>query len=162
MQNARLALGFTILLVLMAFIPSAAAPKWWLLDQKVTVDNVAAQVSVIPAGPDYAIEVHFESSSYPVGCLSAYRDLHYELRDSNGRIIPVDPQTLAYPPYERQVVEHATTSMAGKPPRPCAQNAPGGVWNVRAFSRTCIRACRPENTPCESALRCLALRVVLI
>jgi hypothetical protein len=105
-----------------------------LLDESVTAGGVKVTINVVqPTRNEYLIEAKFESSSYPVGCLSAYRDLHYELLDSHNHVIPIDAATVAHPPYEGQVNNHVTSDMVGKPPRPCAENAPGGIWPARAI-----------------------------
>jgi hypothetical protein len=104
-----------------------------LLHQKRAVGGVAATVIVWPLafGPsDFMIYAEFESSTYPVGCLSAYRDLRYELRFSDGRLIPADRQTLEHPPSEGpEVLNHV---VAGSHGYACARNAVNGVWRPRA------------------------------
>jgi hypothetical protein len=95
--------------------------------QKLIAGSVAATMRVEPAGPNnFQIEVEFRSSTYPVGCLSAYRDLHYELRDADNQIIPVNQQTLKNPPYEGPgEFMHVVKGSHG---HNCAANAPAGVW----------------------------------
>lgn len=109
--------------------PGHATPAPWLLNQKVTVNDVAATIS-IPAGEtDFMILVKFQSQKFPVGCLSAYRDLQYELLDAKGAIVPVSQRTLQHPPPEQSVFNHVIKGSTG---HPCSENAPMGVWNVRA------------------------------
>jgi hypothetical protein len=59
----------------------------------------------------------------------ASRDLHYELRDSNNRVIPISQQTLAHQQWEGQGYQHV---IARATAHPCAENAPMGVWDARA------------------------------
>lgn len=104
-----------------------------LLHQKVVVDDVAATVSVINPGNGIRIQAEFQSSTYPVGCLSAYRDLRYELRASDGRLIPVNQQTLQHPPYEGpQTVNHVIANPS-RPAAGCAANAVNGIWRPHAL-----------------------------
>jgi hypothetical protein len=95
--------------------------------QKLIVAGVATTITVAPAGlNNFEIDVVFRSSTYPAGCLSAYRDLHYELRDPDNQIIPVNQQTLKNPPYEGpRDFEHVVKGSHG---HSCAANAPQGVW----------------------------------
>ena len=100
------------------------------LNERLVVGDVATTVRVVSFGRnDFAIQVHFVSSKYPVGCLSAYRDLHYELRDSNNRVIPINQQTLAHQQWEGQGYQHV---IARATAHPCAENAPMDVWDARA------------------------------
>jgi hypothetical protein len=95
--------------------------------QKLIVGGVATTITVAPAGPNhFEIDVVFRSSTYPVGCLSAYRDLHYELRDADNQIIPVNQQTLRNPPYEGP--REFTHVVKGSHGHDCAANAPAGIW----------------------------------
>lgn len=104
-----------------------------LLDQSVTVDDISANVQVFPSCcNDYAINVQFTSTSHGVNCLSAYLDLHYELRDSANHIVPIDSETLRHPPYELRAVSHVTKADAHKPATPCTP-APYTVWNGGAY-----------------------------
>ncbi len=95
--------------------------------QKLIAGGVAATIQVAPIGRnDFEIDVVFRSSTYPVGCLSAYRDLQYELRDTDNRIVPVNQRTLKSPPYEGPgTINHATK---GDRHDGCAAKAPQGVW----------------------------------
>jgi hypothetical protein len=118
-----------------------------LLFQKVTLNDIAATARVYVFGLNsIPIEFHFVSSTYPVGCLSAYRDVRYELRDMNNRIIPVDQQALERPHDEGQMLNHVLTRPS---PYPCAANAPMGVWNTRAW----FDALYPNLPPGKYTLR---------
>jgi hypothetical protein len=80
-----------------------------MFEQTVKIDNITATVRIIgTAGNAYQVDAEFSSPSYPVGCLSVYRDLRYQLRDSANRIVPIDAETLKHPPYEMQTITHMT------------------------------------------------------
>lgn len=101
---------------------TGAAP---LLEKRITLAGISATIHVTePAENQYIISVSFPAGSkYPVGCLSAFRDFRYDLRDSAGNIVPVNQHALAHPPYDGPVVNG--------PPRPCSLRGAGG-WGVRA------------------------------
>lgn len=110
-----------------------AWPPPSLLNQRVVLGDVAATVIVYPpGGNEFYIQVHFESSTYPIGCLSAYQDLQYELFDAtNNRTIPINQQAVEHPPFnEGQVVNHVVKG--ANTGSPCSSNAPMGVWKARA------------------------------
>ena len=88
--------------------------------------NVTMRIATNGIANYYSFMFVFHSSTYPVGCLSAYRDVHYELRTADKQLVPVDPQTLQHPPYEGPgVLNHV---VAGSKGHPCADNAPSGEW----------------------------------
>lgn len=118
----------TFLATLVTFRSGAAAA---LLDQKLIVNGIAATVSVTPVGRNnFWIDAEFRSSTFPVGCLSAYRDLQYELRSERGRLIPVNPQALNRPQQEQSTVIHVVKGSTG---HPCSWNAQNGMWNPHAL-----------------------------
>jgi hypothetical protein len=145
MKNTAFAI--IILLAVVRAASAASTPSWWLLNQKVTVSDVTATVGVYPMGRnEFNIQASFESSRFPVGCLSAYRDLQYKLLDANSRIVPVSQQTLEHPPCNGQWVNHAVT---GATAHPCSSNAPTGVWNEIAR----LSALYPNLPPGRYTLR---------
>jgi hypothetical protein len=126
--------GFAVAALLAAIVSlSGFGSATELFRQELVVGGVTATVSVKPypfVQNDFLIEVEFKSSKYPVGCLSAYRDLRYELRDSDGRLVPVSQQALKHPPYEgSQLVMHP---VVGGPPRNCATNTNNGIWRAHS------------------------------
>jgi hypothetical protein len=99
--------------------------------QTLVAGDVTTTMRVTAMGQnDFLIEGVFRRSTYPVGCLSAYRDLRYELRGIDNRIIPVNQQTLEHPPYDGpRTLTHVIKVGKG---HPCADNAPQGSWPVAA------------------------------
>lgn len=121
-------------LAFVATIAPVHSPGWTydLRVQGVVVDDVAVMVTVSSFGlNNITITGHFVSSKYPVGCLSVYKDLRYELRDINNRIIPVSEQALEQPQMEVPRMEHMIAG--GHHPHPCSANAPMGVWDATAW-----------------------------
>lgn len=122
---------------ILALFAATALPRCFvsaseLLHQMVVVGGVAATVSIKPypfVRNDFIIQAEFKSPTYPVGCLSAYDDLRYELRASDGHIIPVSQQALKHPPQEDHIIMHP---VIGGPPRDCALNTNNGVWRVQS------------------------------
>jgi hypothetical protein len=96
--------------------------------QTVTVAGLSATISV----EDYSnlvparlfIVADWKSvgnTKYPIGCLSVYHDLRYELRDSAGRLIPINQDAVQYPVYDGPaVLNHMSTIH----PLTCAQRPP--------------------------------------
>lgn len=81
----------------------ASNPVLSLQREAVTVDQIAADVYV-KQYRDY-VRIRFDfvarpSSTYPVACLNAYKDVHYELKNATGHLIPIDQATLTNPPYD--------------------------------------------------------------
>lgn len=150
MRKAMIAFTVVALLAATASLPSFGAGD--LLHQKLVVDGIAATVSVIDPGNGIEIQARFESSWYPVGCLSAYRDLRYELRTSGNRVIPMNEQTWQNPPYEGpDIVNHVISGPAPKPPSDCTENAVTAIsygWPHRAV----FSALYPNLPPGEYAL----------
>jgi hypothetical protein len=99
--------------------------------QQVQVQGINATTKVFPSGADLEIQTTFESAVYPVGCLSAYRDLRYELKDSANRVIPLNSHTLQNPPYDGPRMLEPV--VANAKPRDCSYNAPAGKWYTEAF-----------------------------
>lgn len=125
-----LAAMLTLLLAQATAMPSPM-PTWLLLHQQVTVKDIAATVDVEASGRDeFLILVQFQSSKFPVGCLSAYHDLQYELFDAKNHVVPLNRQSLEHHPPELSIAGHVVT---GSTSHPCSGNAPGGIWTVRAF-----------------------------
>jgi hypothetical protein len=87
------------------------------LRETVTIADVAASVSLRQtAREEVQVIVDFESPTYPVACLSPYRDLHFVLRDSQGRLVKINTQTLHQPPAEGYgTFNHVRSANAGKP-----------------------------------------------
>lgn len=75
-----------------------------LIQQHVNASGVSALITVTRINDDIRIFGDFTSASYPVSCISMYRDLHYDLRNSAGRTVPIDQKTLANPPFEEYKV----------------------------------------------------------
>jgi hypothetical protein len=131
MRSVRLALMVLTGLIWSSGITRGTAA---LLNQNLTVGGITVMLDVEQmARNQYEISAAFKSSSYPVGCLSTYRDFHYELRDSSGRVIPVNEAALAQQQDEGQINLHITTKMVRQSPPPCEQNAPMGWWEGRAL-----------------------------
>lgn len=111
MQKSTLTLIAILLLAAVAICPSGAqtaAP--FILDQKVTVSDLSATVTVQRMRFNWiAIGVRFESSSF-VSCLSVYKDLRYKLRDEEGTVVPISQETLNSPPFEGATANHVTTA----------------------------------------------------
>lgn len=119
-------------LAFVAVIASVRSPGWTydLHVQKVVVNDVAVTVTVSSFGlNNITITGHFVSSKYPVGCLSAYKDLRYELRDINNRIIPVNQQALESPQLEGHILEPRFVGAHHS----CSANASKGVWDTTAW-----------------------------
>jgi len=104
-----------------------------LLDQRLVVGGIAATVSVINPGNGITVQAVFQSSIYPVGCLSVYRDLRYELRASDGRLISVNQDTVQNQPYEGPQTLNHIISSSSRPAVGCAANAVNGVWRAHAL-----------------------------
>jgi hypothetical protein len=73
-----------------------------LSQQTVKVSGLSATITITPFAPDpkillveatWAADPNFK---YPLGCLSVYHDLRYELRDSGGHLIRIDEQALEH------------------------------------------------------------------
>jgi hypothetical protein len=131
MQKAILILVAAAVSSVMASLESfgsAAEP----LNQKLVVGGIAATVSVINPGNGIVVQAEFQSSTYPVGCLSAYRDLRYDLRAGDGRLISVNQETLQHPPYEGPQTLNHVVSSSSKGPVGCAANAVNGTWRPHA------------------------------
>jgi len=133
MQNQSITIRTVAFL---AAVASSQCPGYAsdLLSETVTAGGVTATVTVAPSASvrnDFLIWVTFKTSKdsvYPVGCLSAYRDLRYTLRDGDGNLIPVDQETLQHPPFEGPsiVLPHPGVSQS------CADRAPNGVLLLHA------------------------------
>jgi hypothetical protein len=89
-----------------------------------TINGVSASiyVAVFPGGRS-ALSVEFtrtSNSPYPVGCLTAYHDLQYELRDEEGQLISVNSSALERPPSEApHHMEHTISSNYVRGPVDC-------------------------------------------
>jgi hypothetical protein len=130
-------------LVLSAATLCGTASSWHLLDQEATVGGIQVTVSVFQVTRNqYMIDAAFKSNSYPVGCLSVYRDFHYTLVDSSNRVVPVNDETLAHPPWEGQVISPV---VKGVTPKSCEQRAVGGYWPARALFSDLYPNVQPGN-----------------
>lgn len=93
-----------------------------VFNQTVRLGKVAATVNVIPISRNGAPGLNFTfhslgSSVYPVGCLSVYEDIRYELLDQTGHLVPIDQDVLRHPPYSGpSVISHAPANMTGRRP----------------------------------------------
>jgi hypothetical protein len=97
MRKAMLAFALATLSAAIASCRSST--PGFLLDQKVVVNGITATVTMYDRGTGIiSVTGEFESSWYPVECLSLYRDMRYELRASDNRIIPMNEQTWQHPP----------------------------------------------------------------
>lgn len=98
----------TILVPLALLLAATPTSSQQLYNQTVSANRVSATVTVTRfSSKDYEISVHYrtpEDESYPLACLSAYRDFQYVLRNSSEQLIPVDQRTLAHPPSELKSV----------------------------------------------------------
>jgi hypothetical protein len=100
MQKAMVA--FAVLTLSAAMASCRSSTPGFLLNQKVVVNGITATVRMYDRGSGIiSIDGDFESSWYPVGCLSLYRDMRYELRASDKRIIPMNEQTWQHPPDDK-------------------------------------------------------------
>jgi hypothetical protein len=93
---------FRSFLLLAAFCGPIAGAAHGAYAQKASVSDVRAKISVDHAALSGSILiVAIFSSEAPdtanVDCLSGYRDLHYVLRDSSGRVISVNPDAWKTP-----------------------------------------------------------------
>lgn len=96
--------------------------------EKVVLGGIAATMTVIPVfESDFLLRFQLSSSTYPTGCLSAYRDFRYELRSASGQIIAVDPEILKHPPYDGPKI---VSGKAGNRGYGCEGNAIEGVWQT--------------------------------
>lgn len=75
-----------------------------LIQQHVDASGVSALITVTQINNDIRIFGDFTSSSYRVSCISLYRDLQYDLRNSAGRAVSIDQKTLANPPFDEYKV----------------------------------------------------------
>lgn len=104
------------------FIPSAVAFSSQTSQQMVSAAGVTADVSI---SQDWQhgglrLDVLFESRNSPqvhTGCLSAYKDFSYELRDYAGRVVPADKSVLENP--QPETFEAPSEWSTGKP-IPCS------------------------------------------
>lgn len=86
------------------WVPAGAAPVPEVLHQTVYVDGSSAEAIITP---DYQhgghrVDVIFRASkgsAVRIACVSAYRDVHFELRDGAGNVIPINQQALENPRY---------------------------------------------------------------
>ena len=59
------------------------------VQEKVVLGGIAATMTVIPVvESDFLLRFQLSSSTYPTGCLSAYRDFRYELVAPAARSLP--------------------------------------------------------------------------
>lgn len=123
---------FTIAASIVTFALTCPAIASTTIVQRVNVQGITATTTVSPLGDtDLQIQTTFASSTYPVGCLSAYRDMRYELRNSANRVVLIDSRTLQHPPYDGpRTLVHVTTNA---PRRDCSHNAPQGSWFTQAY-----------------------------
>ena len=145
MRKTTLVFAAAILAAMLSSPVRAQSPG--VIGQTVTAGGVTTTMNVSPIGRnDWMVEFRFESKTYPVGCLSAYRDARYELRNSRKQIVPVDQQTLAHPPYDGpSVVEPVSMRFSDR--TKCS--APNGVWLTRAK----ISALYPNLAPGAYSLK---------
>jgi hypothetical protein len=129
MKMRRILFAFAVALFIATLSSPVRAESSGVIGQAVRTGDLKTTVHVSPFGRyDWMVEFKFESKTYPIGCLSAYRDARYELRDSRNQIIPVDQQTLAHPPYDGPSVVEPVSVRFGQPN--CS--SPSGVWLTRA------------------------------
>jgi hypothetical protein len=109
-----LGLMFTLSPVAQATASGPSISGFTSYERSASVNGVSASLSVnvFPDGRA-ALGVTFASTSastYPVGCLNAYKDLRYELRDPSGQVVPANPGALAHPPIDAPAVSmHAVS-----------------------------------------------------
>lgn len=92
--------------------------KWPLLQQTVQVGDLSATVVVRQIINSVDVSIQWQSpdnSRYPLACLSGYRDVRYELRTSDGHVIPANQSTIEHPPEEHGGINHVD----GRPAPPC-------------------------------------------
>jgi hypothetical protein len=98
--------GLTLLLspIAQATTSGPSVTGFTVNKRNASIDGVSASLSVnvFPDGRA-AVGVTFANTSasrYPVGCLNAYKDLRYELRDPGGQVVPENSATLSHPPID--------------------------------------------------------------
>jgi hypothetical protein len=129
MRKATLPLAFLALLAAIG-LPRCFGSAETLFHQELVIASISATVSVINPGNGIRIEADFQSKTYPVGCLSPYRDLRYELRAADGRVIPVSKQALQHPPYDGpQTINHTIASSF----TPHCEGTANGEWPTHAL-----------------------------
>lgn len=82
---------------------ASASPVLSLSHQTTSVGDITTYVHVRQIKSYVGIRFMFttpRNSTYPVGCLNAYKDVKYTLTDKSGRVIPPDAKTLEYPPND--------------------------------------------------------------
>lgn len=97
---------FGVIVTLVTLLSTAAiARSDDLLRQVVSAGGISADVTI---GTDlqrgfYRVDVIFRqltnATNVRVGCLSAYRDFTYDLRDASGRPVPVNKTGIENPPF---------------------------------------------------------------
>lgn len=126
MLKAIFALALVLFLGTTA-VPGAASPPtkflgWYkvpLLQQTVHLGDLTATIIVTQTFDSVLVTSQWWStpkSTFHITCLSAYRDLRYELRDTGGHIIPINQATIEHPPKH---YEGFLNHVNGQPPPPC-------------------------------------------
>ena len=120
----------------------------------VTVDGETASISAfVHSGGEGRVGVKFArtvGSTYPVACLSAYKDLSYELRDEAGRLIAEIAKTLAHLPEDLPGLRMHVTGKtyrhgAGRLPRRSYRSSHGRRNARGAVSALATRVLHPSH-----------------
>lgn len=125
MPKSTLPLISALLLATIVVSPSWAQTSTpFLLDQKVTLSDVSATVTVQHMRYNWiAIAVKF-SGRNSVSCLSVYKDLRYTLRNDKGQTVPINQAMLNNPPPEA-TANHVTTAARQEHPSSACVARPG-------------------------------------
>ena len=141
MQNIVKFLAMVV--VALTNVPADAQPPTPMVLETVKAGDISATVRVDEVVSDGESMLGFSftsnTSSYPVRCLSVFRDVQYDLRDNRGHMIPVNPTIFTNPPYSGTKIQSVPYT-----PNPSATPMRCDAERHKAYGQTLLRTLYPH------------------